>query len=146
MTGDTAGYPLTVDTTTVSSSTGLTVTVDPTGAFHASVTAAGTYTFIYRAKNSQGTLSASGGSANNGVATVTLTFPTPSGLTVKVLDGADKTILISDYRWGIEEDRTFYIDPTKTTNSGTSIVPTCGTNFHTSYMPLIATGCTGPLS
>jgi len=26
------------------------------------------------------------------------------------------------------------------------IVPTFGTNFHTSYMPIVATGCTGPLS
>jgi hypothetical protein len=141
---DALGYPLTVATSTVSASSGLTVTVDSTGGFHATVTAAGTYSFTYRAQNSQGTLSASGG--NNGVATVTLTFPTPSGLTVKVLDGADKTTVISDYRWVIEEDRTFYIDPTKTTNNGTAIVPTFGTNFHTSYMPLIATGCTGPLS
>src|SRR6202008_3451345 len=67
---------------------------------------------------------------------------------------------ITDYRWIIEEDRTFYIDPTKTTTTGTgtlstdcSIDPTnCavpltfGTNFHTSYMPVVATGCTGDLS
>src|SRR4029077_1259390 len=34
-----------------------------------------------------------------------------------------------------------------TTGLGTTgIVPTFGTNFHTSYMPLVATGCTGPLS
>jgi hypothetical protein len=143
---DAAGYPLTVDTTTVAPSTGLTLTVDPTGGFHASVTAAGTYTFTYRAKNSQGTLSASGGSSNNGVATVTLTFPTPSGLKVTVLDGADRKTVITDYRWVIEEDRTFYIDPTKTTNTGTTIVPTFGTNFHTSYMPVLATGCTGAFS
>jgi hypothetical protein len=136
---DTAGYPLAVATSTVTPSSGLTLAVDPTGAFHASVAAAGTYTFTYKAQNSQGTQSA-------GTATVTLVFPAPSGLTVKVLDGADKTTVISDYRWVIEEDRTFYIDPTKTTNSGTSIVPTFGTNFHTSYMPVIATGCTGPLS
>ena len=151
---DTAGYPLTVDTTTVTPSTGLTLTVDPTGGFHASVTTAGTYTFTYRAKNSQGTQSASGGTGNNGIATVTLTFPAPSGLNVTVLDGTDRTTKISDYRWVIEEDRTFYIDPKCTTNpppagcptAGAGIVPTFGTNFHTSYMPVIATGCTGPLS
>ena len=137
---DAAGYPLTVATSTVAPSSGLTVTVDPTGAFHASVAAAGTYTFTYRAQNSQATVSA-------GTATVTLTFPAPSSLKVTVLDGADKKTVISDYRWIIEEDRTFYIDPTKTTNNGgTSIVPTFGTNFHTSYMPVIATGCTGTLS
>jgi hypothetical protein len=144
---DAAGYPLTVATSTVSASSGLTVTVDPTGGFHASVTTAGTYTFTYRAQNSQGTLSASGGSTNNGTGTVTLTFPAPSGLKVTVLDGADKKTVITDYRWVIEEDRTFYIDPTKTTNTGgTTIVPTFGTNFHTSYMPVIATGCTGAQS
>jgi len=29
---------------------------------------------------------------------------------------------------------------------GLRIVPTFGTNFHTSLQPLVATGCTGPLS
>src|SRR2546429_2124835 len=80
-------------------------------------------------------------------ATVTLIFPQPSNLVVHVVDGKDKITPITDYRWIIEEDRTFYVDPTKTTNTGgTTIVPTFGTNFHTSYMPLVATGCTGPLS
>jgi hypothetical protein len=64
-----------------------------------------------------------------------------------VLDGSDKQTVISDYRWVIEEDRTFYIDPTKTTNNGGStFVPTFGTNFHTSYMPVVASGCTGQIS
>ena len=138
---DTAGYPLKVDTTTVTpTGTGWTLTVGPDGSFNATVPSAGTYTFTYKAKNSQGTQSSS-------AATVTLNFPTPTGLAVKVVDGTDKTTLITDYRWIIEEDRTFYIDPTKTANTGgTTIVPTFGTNFHTSYMPVVATGCTGPLS
>src|SRR5205807_9586170 len=97
----------------------------------------------YKAQNSQGTVS-------SGTATVTLVFPAATGLLVTVKDGADKTTVISDYRWIIEEDRTFYVDPTKTTNTGgttaTTVVPTFGTNFHTSYMPLIAAGCTGQLS
>src|SRR5207244_1542850 len=106
------------------------------------------------AQNSQGTVSAA-------PATVTVNFAPATGLTVRVLDGTDKTTVISDYRWIIEEDRTFYVNPNCTTNppaagcpgattpgiTGTpGIVPTFGTNFHTSYMPLIATGCTGPLS
>ena len=62
-----------------------------------------------------------------------------------VLDGADKKTVIGDYRWIIEENRTFYIDPNNRTNSG-GIVPTFGTNFHTSYMPVVATGCTGERS
>ena len=144
---DAAGYPLTVAAGSVVPGAGLTVTVDPSGAFIASVAGAGTYSFTYQAQNSQGTVSST-------AATVNLTFPTPSGLTVKVLDGADKTTVISDYRWIIEEDRTFFIDPNCSTNpppvgcighSG-GIVPTFGTNFHTSFMPVVATGCTGQLS
>ncbi len=136
---DLAGYPLTVALPTVVAGSGLTLSVDKSGSFNASVTASGTYTFSYKAQNSQGTLSAS-------TATVTLVFPAPSNLAVSVVDG--KTgVLITDYRWIIEEDRTFYVDPAKTTNTGGStIVPTFGTNFHTSYMPVVATGCTGPLS
>ena len=82
---------------------------------------------------------------------MTLIFPAATGLAVTVLDGKDKTTAITDYRWIIEEDRTFYIDPNCTTNPppagcptfGSGIVPTFGTNFHTSYMPVVATGCTG---
>jgi hypothetical protein len=150
---DVAGYPLTVAMSAGNApvpSAGLTLTMDPNGdgGFTASVSAAGTYSFTYKAQNSQGTVSA-------GSATVTLNFPTPSNLLVTVLDGTDKTTVIGDYRWIIEEDRTFYVNPNCTTNPqpagcptfGTAgIVPTFGTNFHTSYMPLVAAGCTGPLS
>ena len=146
---DLAGYPLTVDTTTVSAGPGIgSLSVDASGAFNvSSVSGPGTYTFTYKAKNSQGTQSSAS-------ATVTLIFPAGSGLAVTVLDGQDKSTTISDYRWIIEEDRTFYIDPKCTTNppptgcptASSGIVPTFGTNFHTSYMPLVATGCTGTLS
>src|SRR6266446_5354536 len=150
---DGAGYPLTFNALTGTPSAGLTLSVDSNGGFNASVTTAGTYTFTYNAQNSQGTVSSA-------AATVTLNFPAATGLSVKVLDGTDKTTVIGDYRWVIEEDRTFYVDPKCTTNpppvgcpggpgatTGTpGIVPTFGTNFHTSYMPLIASGCTGPLS
>jgi hypothetical protein len=137
---DANGYPLTVKTSTVNPVSGLTVVMSPDGGFNATVTSPGTYTFTYQAQNSQGTLSAS-------TATVTLVFPMPTGLNVTVLDGKTKApIAGQDYRWIIEEDRTFYIDPTQTTNTGTSLVPTFGVNFHTSFMPVVATGCTGPLS
>jgi hypothetical protein len=147
---DALGYPLTV--ASFAAGTGIsTLSVDANGGFNASVptctTAAGCqYTFTYKAKNSVGTLSA-------GTATVTLTFGAASGLTVTVLDGQDKTSVIPDYRWIIEEDRTFYVDPHCTTNPPaagcptfaagtlTGLVPTFGTNFHTSYMPVIAAGC-----
>ncbi len=135
---DNAGYPITVATSTVVPSSGLTVTVDAAGGFNASVATAGTYSFTYKAQNSQGTQSAL-------TATVTLIFPTPSGLAVSVVDPTTKAG-IGDYRWIIEEDRTFYIDPATRTNTGSAIVPTFGTNFHTSYMPVVATGCVGPTS
>ena len=144
---DTAGYPITVNTGSVSPGPGLTLTVDAAGGFNASVGAAGTYTFTYKAQNAQGTVSSA-------TATVTLIFPTPTNLAVTVLDGQDKTTAITDYRWIIEEDRTFYVDPNCTANpppagcptSATGIVPTFGTNFHTSYMPVVAQGCVGPIS
>src|SRR4029077_1061955 len=106
----------------------------------------GTCNFSYTVKNSEGTLSAS--------ANVTVTFPVATGLSVAVGDGKDKTIQITDYKWIIEEDRTFYINPNCTSNppaagcpsAGSGIVPTFGTNFHTSSMPFVAQGCTGPKS
>jgi len=144
---DAAGYPLIVATSTGNApvpSSGLILAVDQNGGFIASLaapnTAPATYTFTYKAQNSQGTISAAS-------ATVTINFPAGSGLTVSVLDGVDKTTdLSNDYRWIIEEDRTFFIDPTTTTNTGTTIVPTFGTNFHTSYMPIVAAGCVGTRS
>jgi hypothetical protein len=165
---DNAGYPLTVAVATVAGMTSCAsppvapcVTVDQNGGFSAfAPLAGGTYAFTYHAQNSQGTQS-------NATGTVTVTFAAANGPTVTVLDGKDVlankqgTLAaglithITDYRWIIEEDRTFYVDPNCTTNpppagcpgslSGT-IVPTFGTNFHTSYMPVIAAGCTGPLS
>src|SRR6266513_1821200 len=149
---DAAGYPLTVNAASVTSSGFTTLSVDPNGGFNATVPAAGTYSFSFKAQNSQGTVS------SNAAATVNLIFPAATGLTVRVVDGRDKVTPITDYRWIIEEDRTFYINPACTTNpppagcptagTGTTpgIVPTFGTNFHTSYMPVVAAGCTGPLS
>jgi hypothetical protein len=145
---DAAGYPLTVDATSIVPAGGLTVTVDPSGAFNASVGAPGTYTFSYRAQNSQGTLSAA-------AATVTLTFPPPSNVHVTLVDGITKVALAPDYRWIIEEDRTFFVDPNCQTNrlpvgcpvatpQGTPAI--FGTNFHTSYMPVVAQGCVGTIS
>ncbi len=148
---DGAGYPLTVSAASVSALTGpspVSLSVDPNGGFNATVGAPGTYSFTYKAQNAQGVVSASS-------ATVTLTFPTATGLAVTVLDGVDKTTPLTDYRWIIEEDRTFYVDPSCTKNPLPAGCPAVtpqgapavfGTNFHTSYMPVVATGCTGPLS
>src|SRR5205085_1229164 len=149
---DSKGFPLTA---TAFTAAGVSVVRDANGGFTATLAAPCTTptgcpaSFTFQAKNSQGVLSST--------TTVNLTFAAASNLLVKVLDGADKTTEITDYRWIIEEDRTFYIDPKCTTNSatpiagctpqtGTTVPPTFGVNFHTSYMPLIAAGCTGPLS
>ncbi|HWZ76481.1 MAG TPA: hypothetical protein VNX87_08075, partial [Candidatus Sulfotelmatobacter sp.] len=67
---------------------------------------------------------------------------------------------ITDYRWIIEEDKTFWVDPNCTTNAsitapgcphavgptGASTIPTQGVQFHTSTMDYVAQGCTGPKS
>ncbi len=161
---DPSGLPLKVASpSTISASNGATVVVDPDGGFVATAPGAGTYTLTYQAVNAQGTLSNS--------ATVTLTFPTPNGPPVKVVDAqayanchGDSTCTstlpaISDYRWIIEEDKTFYVDPNCTTNTGTSTtagcpsvvgsggtIPTQGVQLHTSHMEYVAQGCTGPLS
>jgi Bacterial Ig domain len=148
---DTAGYPLSVALATVTPAAGLTVSMDPNGGFNASLapactTAGGcTATFTYKAQNTQGTQSA-------GTAMVSITFLPASNLSVSVVDGMTKAALTGqDYRWIIEEDRSFYVDPLNTTNTSTTTtasttVPTYGVNFHTSDMPYVAQGCTGPKS
>jgi hypothetical protein len=160
---DPNGLPLQVLLSSVTPS-GVTINMDPQGGFTATAPSAGTYTFTYMAQNSLG--------AKSGLATVTLIFPPPSNLQVKVLDAqaynncAGNRACISaltpftDYRWIIEEDKTFWIDPNCTTNSsantpgcsaivgpaGQSTIPTFGVNFHTSTMDFVAQGCTGTLS
>jgi Multicopper oxidase len=105
--------------------------------------------FSYQAKNSQGTLS------NTGTATVI--FLPASNLAVNVKD-AKNGVAINDYRWMIEEDKTFWIDPKCQINTtGTRLdsrglpcaplpVESLGYNFHTAHMPVIAQGCFGPIS
>jgi hypothetical protein len=141
---DALGYALKV--TGVSAQTGIAVTPDPTGGFSATASpAGGTATFSFTVQ------SAFGASASTVIGPVTVNFLPASNLVVKVTGGDGKSV--TDYRWIIEEDRTFYINPLCTTNppaagcpGAAGIVPTFGTNFHTSYMPLIAAGCTGQLS
>ena len=144
---DAAGYPLTA--TSVTPGPGLSATtlnVDKNGGFSASVSGAGTYSFTFVPQNSQGTSAAA-------ATTVMVTFPTGNGPTVQVVDGKSGAP-ITDYRWIIEEDRTFYISPNCTSNpppagciqTAAGTVPLLGTNFHTSDMPYVAQGCTGTLS
>jgi hypothetical protein len=153
---DTANFPLTVFGATNAAPKKLalagpgsgSVTIDPAGGFDATVSTSGVYTFSYQAQNGQGVVSSNS-------ATVTLTFQAPSNLQVTVLDGVDKTTVISDYRWIIEEDQTFFVDPNCSQNPLPAGCPAVtpqgapavfGVNFHTAHMPVVATGCTGPLS
>jgi hypothetical protein len=132
---DAAGYPLTVDKNSVQAITGLTVSADVNGGFSASASAAGTYTFTFQPQNSQGT--------DGAAVTATVTFPAGSGLNVLVKDPTSGNT-ITDYRWIIEEDRTFHVDPSCAVSpTGCAGAINFGTNFHTSYMPVVATGCTG---
>jgi hypothetical protein len=143
---DPQGHPLTASFVAASVSGG-TVSLNPDGSFNASPSSAplgngtATVSFMYTAVNSQNTASAA--------AKVTVTFNGGSGLQVAVLDGpstqpgaSPANTTLKDYRWIIEEDRTFHIDPSQT-NTGTAPTPSLGTNFHTSYMPLVAAGCVG---
>ncbi|HWX93675.1 MAG TPA: choice-of-anchor D domain-containing protein [Terriglobales bacterium] len=125
------------------------VSLDKNGSFSATVSAPGTYHFCYHAVNSQKTVSAA-------AAAVTLNFPAPSNLHVSLVDGVTKVALTpQDYRWIIEEDRTFFVDPNCQTNPLPVSCPTAtpqgapaifGTNFHTAYMPVVAQGCVGTIS
>jgi hypothetical protein len=138
---------------------GCTITLQSNGSFTAQSppSATGnTCTFQYYAINSQGTASAA--------QTVTLHFPPPSNLNVAVIDGVSGAI-IGDYKWVIEQDLTFKIDPACEVNVGSTgtvptgsdgrpcpagganhVPPTLATNFASSYSPVIASGCTGPQS
>jgi len=66
-------------------------------------------------------------------ATATLTVRTAPDLTLTVQE-PDGTPVI-DYRWTVEEDRTWHPDPDMPQ------AESLATNFHTSYMPVVAQGC-----
>ena len=66
------------------------------------------------------------GTQSSSTATVTVIFPPGSGLTVTVVDGQTLAPLAGqDYRWIIEEDRTFYVDPKVCVESSASGLPRC---------------------
>ena len=110
------------------------VMLNPNGSFTASPIPASGASFHYIAVNSQGTRSNS--------ATVTINYLPGSGLTVNAQD-AQSHAPIGDYKWIIEEDDSYTWPNGVTTPPGT---PTLATNFHRSYMPVAADGCTGPIS
>jgi hypothetical protein len=138
---DPAGHPLTAvldaacDTGTGTLLTPAQLALNSDGSFSVSgITMAGTYRFCYHALNSQST-------ASNSI-NVELNFPASNGLQIVVQDARTKSP-IADYSWVIEEDTSFYTTPGVSTPPPTT---TIGTSFHKSYMPLVASGCTGPIS
>jgi hypothetical protein len=145
---DPQGHPLTASAALGIS--GGTVTLYPDGSFTASPTSppvgntTATVQFTYTAVNSQKTSSDPAHPA-----TVKVTFNGGSGLKVNVLDApstqaGNTPVAITDYRWIIEEDRTIKIDPTN--EGATGPIQNLGTNFHTSYMPVVAAGCVGTIA
>jgi Bacterial Ig domain/Bacterial cadherin-like domain len=129
---DPNNFPLTAGN--VSGSTCATTSLNADGSF--SVTSTGpSCVFSYLATNSQGTASAP--------ATVTVTFGAASNLSVTVADAASPAVPIADYRWTLQEDLTFKHDTSATPSVTTR---TIGTSFHRSHMPVVATGCVGPVS
>jgi hypothetical protein len=139
---DPSGYPLTA-VNAVGVASGMapacaSVALNPEGSFTATPPqGAAACAFTYQAKNSQGTLS--------DAATATVGFIPPgmaTGLNVAVFDPATNAA-IADYRWIIQEDLTFKVDPTGTPSISTR---TLGTSFHRSHMPVVATGCVGSVS
>jgi hypothetical protein len=159
---DSAGYPLSVLTTPAPTAGSCsTLSIQPNGGFIATAPPTATScSFTYTATNAHGSAAS---------ATVTINFPAPSNLAVKVVDGfqykacgGDATCIagltpITDYRWIIEEDKTFYVNPNCTANTATppagcaqpiatTVPPTFGVQFHTSHMEYLAQGCTGTAS
>ena len=110
------------------------VTLNANGSLTATPPGGQVVQFSFVAVNSQGVASNS--------ATVTINFATASGLNVNVQDAQSQSS-ISDYKWIIEEDDSYYWPVGVGTGPNT---PTLAMNFHHSYMPVVAAGCTGAIS
>jgi hypothetical protein len=159
---DPSGLPIKVDMAVPTNvSSGLTLKLNPDGSFQATAAAPGTYTFQYNVRNEQQTAGSLTGTTNGTPATVSVTFPTGSGLKLTLTDDkhpTDPSFNITDYRWIIEEDNTFWTDPKCQINSNprpndsygrpcpSLPVESVGYNFHTSNMTVVAQGCVGSLS
>ncbi|HEX4066537.1 MAG TPA: choice-of-anchor D domain-containing protein [Acidobacteriaceae bacterium] len=149
---DSNGLPLQVTAASIAAAKSSGVILDTNGGFTATGAPGTPLIFSITAQNSVGTTS--------GSASVTVNFPQPSNLSVTVKDPRSGAS-ISDYRWIIEEDKSFYIDPGCTQNpppanstvtgqpcirTTAGTVPILGVNFHTSDMTYVAQGCTGTIS
>jgi hypothetical protein len=150
-----SGLPLTATPSTVATTCG-SVTVNPDGSFTATPGATpASCQFNYNVLTSTKLTSASDG-------VITVNFLKASNLAVNVKD-AKNGVAVVDYRWIIEEDKTFWIDPKCQVNSLTlplgcpagtngpwstpaTPVESLGYNFHTAHMDVVAQGCVGDIS
>jgi uncharacterized repeat protein (TIGR01451 family) len=133
---DPNGLKLEVDLTSLDPSSCAVVNAD--GSFVAKQPSVGTpCTFSYKAKNSAGTVS-------KDAAIVTVNFPQNGGSNIPVtVKDAQTGVVLTDYRWILQEDKTFKVDPTKTPDLTERSL---ATSFHRSHMPVVATGCVGSVS
>ncbi|MEA3106066.1 MAG: hypothetical protein QOI88_671, partial [Gammaproteobacteria bacterium] len=148
---DSLGFPLTA----ALSGSSACASLSSDGSFVATSAGGGSCTFNYIATDSQG--------AQSAVTAVTVNFSTGSGLAVTVRDAlgiqqnAGQTSItapivapsatLTDYMWVIEEDPTFHTVPgtTPASQNGNPAL-TISNSFHISHTPIVAAGCTGPLS
>lgn len=135
---DNQNYPLTaLLSTAAGSNTCGAVVLNPDGSFEAPPATLGTScSFQYTAQNSQGAASAV-------AATVNVTFRAGNGPQVTVVD-TNTRAPVRDYKWIIEQDLSFHSAVGFTPASAAT--QTLATSFHRSNMPVIATGCFGPIS
>jgi Abnormal spindle-like microcephaly-assoc'd, ASPM-SPD-2-Hydin/Bacterial cadherin-like domain/Multicopper oxidase len=152
---DPAGLPLTAVLNACSVTPGFTcltasqVSLNANGSFTVNAPGAGNYVFSYHAINTKNQTSAP--------VNVAVVSPAGSGINVQVRD-AKTNLPINDYRWIIEEDQTFWIDPKCQVNANPRPldsngkpcpplpVESLGYNFHTAHMPVVAQGCIGDVS
>jgi len=146
---DALGYPLTVAASPAPALDSGSVAMGADGGFVASgVSGSGLHSLTFTPQNAQG--------VTGTLQTAIIDFPAASNVQVTLVDGKTKAALDNqDYRWIIEEDRTFFVDPKCQANPIPAGCPTVtsqgmpaiyGTNFHTAYMPVVAQGCVGTTS
>jgi len=108
--------------------------LNPDGSFMYTVGPAGSFDFTYTA--SDGTASST--------AALTISISELSTIELIVKEPGIGGASVSDYRWTLEEDTTWHTDPNAPLPlPGDPFVDSLATSFHSSYMPVVAQGCTG---
>jgi FtsP/CotA-like multicopper oxidase with cupredoxin domain len=105
------------------------VTLNPDGSFTYDGSGGSTF-FTYQAVDENGAPSAA-------PATVTLNINPVANIALDVHDPSGAPV--ASYRWIVQEDATYNIDP----DAPVANSATLSTNFHKSYMPVVAQGCVG---